>query len=260
MPLDLFNFSVEQFQSFLLVVVRVGAILMTAPIFGSKNLPVQLKVGLTLFITIIIFPILSSMDAVFPTHILSFGLAMATEVMIGAIIGFSARLIFSGIQLAGQLLGFQMGFAIVNVMDPVTSEQVTIIAQVKNIVAILVFLSINAHHWFIQAIVSSFSMVPPMSFNFSPQLMETILELTERMFIIAIKVGAPLIAALLFTSVALGLIARSVPQINIFIVGFPLKIAVGLIGLGLSLPIFCFFLRGIFDRLWTDISLLLKAM
>ena len=150
--------------------------------------------------------------------------------------------------------------SIVNVIDPITSDQVTIIAQVKNIVATLIFLSVNAHHWFIQAIVSSFGVVPPMTFNFSPLLTQSILEQTNRMFIIALKIGAPLIAALLFTSVALGLIARTVPQVNIFIVGFPLKIAVGLIGLGLSLPIFSFFLRGIFTGIWADISLLLKVM
>jgi len=258
--MDLVDFSIEQFQSFLFVVVRVGAILMTAPILGSKNLPMQLKIGLTLFIAMLLFQAIPSTGTAFPTHVLSFGVAIGSEVIIGAIIGFSVRIIFAGIQLAGQLLGFQMGFSIVNVMDPVTSEQFSIIAQVKNIMAILVFLSINAHHWFIQAIVSSFQVLPPMGLSFSPILMESILELSNRMFVIALKIGAPLMAILLFTSVALGLIARTVPQINIFIVGFPLKIAVGLIFLGFSLPIFCFFLRGIFNGIWADISLLLKAM
>ena len=258
--MDVFNFSVEQFQSFLLATMRVGAIFMTAPIFGSKNLPVQLKIGLILLTAIVLFPLLRSMDFIFPSHVISFGLAMGAEVIIGAIIGFSVRLIFSAIQLAGQLIGFQMGFAIVNVMDPQTSAHISIIAQFKNIVATLVFLSVNAHHLFVQAIVSSFRLVPPMNFNFSPSLMESILGLTNKVFIIAIKIGAPLIAALLFASVVLGLIARTVPQINIFIVGFPLKIAVGLIGLGLSMPIFCFFLRRIFEGIWGDISLLLKTM
>ena len=258
--MDLFNFSLEQFQSFLLVLMRVGAILMTVPIFGSRNLPMQLKIGLTLVTSIILFPVIPSLHSVFPTHILSFGLVMGAEIMIGMIIGFSVRLIFSGIQLAGQLVGFQMGFAIVNVMDPQTSTQLSIIAGFKNIVATLIFLAINAHHWFLRAIVSSFQIVPPMEFNFSPLLMESILGMVNRIFIIAIKVGAPLIAALLFTNVALGLIARTVPQINIFIVGFPLQIAVGMIGLALSLPVFSFFLRGIFNGIWIDISLLLRAM
>jgi len=258
--MDLFNFSVEQIQLFLLIMVRTGAILMAAPIFGSKNIPMQLKIGLMLLITMILFPLFPSIHIPFPTHVLSFGLAIGSEVMIGVIIGFSIRLLFTAIQLAGQLVGFQMGFAIVNVMDPQTSAQVSIIAQFKNIVAILVFLSVNAHHWFIRAIVSSFQLVPPMEFNFSPPLMETILGLVNRMFIVAIKIGAPLIAVLLFTSVALGLIARTVPQVNIFIVGFPLKIAIGLIGLAFSLPIFVFLLKGIFNGIWTDISLLLRAM
>ena len=258
--MDLFNFSLEQFQSFLLILMRVGAILMTAPIFGSRNLPMQLKVGLTLLVSVVLFPLIRSLDLEFPTHVLSFGLAIGAEVIIGAIIGFSVRLLFSAVQLAGQLIGFQMGFAIVNVMDPQISSQVSIIAQFKNIVATLVFLSINAHHLFVRGIISSFQLVPPMHFSFSPSLMESILGLTNKMFIIALKIGAPLIAALLFASVALGLIARTVPQINIFIVGFPLKIAVGLIGLGVSVPIFCFFLKSMFQGVWGDISVLLRAM
>ena len=258
--MDLFDLSIEQFQSFFLIMMRVGAILMTAPIFGSSRVPMQLKMGLTLFVAIILFKVVPSIEREFPTHVLSFGMTIWAEVMIGAIIGFSVRVLFAGVQLAGQLLGFQMGFAIVNVMDPVTSEQVSIIVQLKNIITMMIFLSINAHHWFIQAIVSSFHTLPSKGLSFSPILIESILGLTGRIFEIALKIGAPLLAALLFTSLALGLIARTVPQINIFIVGFPLKIAVGLIGLGVSLPLFSFFLRGIFNRIWVDISLLLRAM
>ena len=240
--------------------MRVGAILMTAPIFGSKKLPIQLKIGFILLIAIILFPLLPSFAFAFPTKPLSFGLAMGSEVILGVIIGFSVRLLFAGIQLAGQLVGFQMGFAIVNVMDPLTSVQFSILSQFKNIIAMLVFLSINAHHWFIKAIVSSFQMVPPTDFNFSPNLMESILGLANRVFVIAVKVGAPMIAALLFTSVALGLIAKTVPQMNILIVGFPLKIAIGLIGLGLSLPFICYFFKMVFNGIWADIILLLRAM
>jgi flagellar biosynthetic protein FliR len=185
---------------------------------------------------------------------------MLGEILIGIIIGFTARLIFAAVQLAGQLVGFQMGFGIVNVMDPQTSTQVAIIAQFQNIITLLVFLALDAHYWFILSIAKSFELIPPLGFCFTDSLMEAIVRLSCDMFVVAAKLASPIIAALLFTSVALGLIARTVPQMNIFIVGFPLKIAIGLLGVGFSLPLLSYMLRNIFREMGEDIMVLMKLM
>jgi flagellar biosynthetic protein FliR len=175
-------------------------------------------------------------------------------------IGFSVKLLFAGIQLAGQLAGYQMGLAIANVMDPATSEQVPLLAQFNNLIGLLVFLSINAHYWFIKALTESFRLVPPLNVNFGNSLMEQFIRLSGNMFVIALQVGAPVIAAMLLTSVAFGLIARTVPQMNVFIVAMPLKIGVGLLFIGFGLPYFSAFLQNIFSDLGQDIILMLKAM
>jgi flagellar biosynthetic protein FliR len=134
------------------------------------------------------------------------------------------------------------------------------VAQLKNLIAMLIFLAINAHHWFLRSLVESFRLVPPFGFHYSASLMEYLMQLGGNMFLIAIKVGAPVMVALLLTSVALGLVARTVPQMNIFIVAFPLKIVIGLLFLAFSLPYLLSFLKHLFGGLGNDILMLLKTV
>ena len=257
--MNLFSLSLPQVQAAILVFIRIGAILIAAPLFGSRNVPLQLKAGLSLVLAMVIFPV-AGFQEVYLTGIPSLITAMVGEVLIGVIIGFTARLIFSAVQLAGQLVGFQMGFGIVNVIDPQTSTQFSIVAQFQNIMTLLIFLALDAHYWFILAISSSFELIPPLGFCFTNSLMEAIVSLSCGMFVIAAKVAAPVIAVLLFTSVALGLIARTVPQMNIFIVGFPIKLAIGLLGVGFSLPLLSVMLRNLFQKMGEDIIVLMKLM
>ncbi len=257
--MNFFNLSLPQVQAVVLIFIRISAILVSAPLFGSKNVPVQMKAGLSCALTIAVLPVIGFRE-VYLTGVPSLVSAMLGEILIGIIIGFTARLIFAAVQLAGQLVGFQMGFGIVNVMDPQTSTQVAIIAQFQNIITLLVFLALDAHYWFILSIAKSFELIPPLGFCFTDSLMEALVRLSCDMFVVAAKLAAPIIAALLFTSMALGLIARTVPQMNIFIVGFPLKIAIGLLGVGFSLPLLSYMLRNIFQKMGEDIMVLMKLM
>ena len=257
--MTLLNFSLPMVQAAVLIFARVGAILLTAPLFSSGSIPVHVKIGLSFMLAVIVFPLVSVND-ILVLPLASLGIAMAGEVLIGVIIGFTARLLFAAVQLAGQLVGFQMGFGIVNVIDPQTSAQVSIIAQFENIITLLIFLAVNAHHWFIMAIAKSFEVVPLLAFSFTNSLMEALVRLSCDMFVVAAKVAAPIIAILLFTSVALGLLARTVPQMNIFIVGFPLKLAIGLLAVGLTLPLLSTMLRNLFQGLGEDIFVLMRLM
>lgn len=234
--------------------------MMFIPVFDSRNISVLFKAGLAFSVSILLFPILKLDNIPFITSAIPFGIGVIGEIMMGAVIGLSVRLIFAGIQLAGQLSGFQMGLAIANVMDPVTSAQVSIIAQLNNLMAMLIFLTINAHHMFLRALAESFRLIPPFDVQFSNSLIEHLISLSGNMFIIAIKVGAPVIVALLLTNVAFGLIARTVPQMNIFLVAMPIQIVVGLLFLAFALPYLLLFFRQIFNESGRDILLLLRAM
>lgn len=234
--------------------------IITIPILGDRIVPFRIKAGLSLLITLLIFPFVQTAAWRLSADVFSLVFRMAGEIMIGVMIGFIGRLIFDGIQLAGQLIGFQMGFSIVNVIDPVNNEQVSIIAQFQYLIAMLVFLIMNGHHIFLYAIAESFRIIPPLGFHFSGELMQLVVVFVKNMLDVAIKTGAPIIAVLLFTSVGMGLIARTVPQINIFIVGFPLQIAIGLISVGVTLPIFVRVLGSYFSHLEGEIISLLRLM
>ena len=254
------NISLPQLQLFFLVFLRVGAILMSIPIFDSKGIPLLFKMALAFAIGIVLFPLLKLDGVPMASNIFSLGISVAGEIFLGLAIGFSVKLIFAGIQLAGQLAGYQMGLALANVMDPATSEQVPLLAQFNNLIALLVFLSINAHYWFVKALTESYRLVPPLNVKFGGSLLEQLIQMSGNMFVIALQVGAPVIAAMLLTSVAFGLVARTVPQMNVFIVAMPLKIGVGLLFIGFGLPYFSTFLKNIFGDLGQNIILMLKAM
>ena len=243
------NIPLSQILSFLLIFLRVGAILFSAPIFDNQSAPVLFKVGLTLSISFLLYPLLKINVSGFNASLVMFVLMVASEIAVGLLIGFAVRTLFIGIQLAGQIAGFQMGLAIANVVDPASSMQVPILSQFFNLFAMLVFLSINAHYWFIKALTESFFLVPPLEFQINSALVPPILKLAGNIFVVAIKVSAPIIVSLLLTTVALGLLARTVPQMHIFVVAMPLKILIGLIFVTLTLPFLAAFLRDLFSGL-----------
>ena len=180
---------------FFLVVIRISAIVMTLPVFNSKSIPRLFKIGLAFGTSMALFTVLDLEPLPAYGDILSFSIGLIGELMIGIIIGLSVRLIFSGIQLAGQLAGYQMGLAIANVMDPSSSEQFPILAQFNQLLALLLLLVTNAHHMFLRALAESYRLIQPFGFHFSNSVMQQVVGLGGNMFVVAIQVGAPFIAA-----------------------------------------------------------------
>jgi flagellar biosynthetic protein FliR len=253
------SLPLPQLQMFFLIFLRVGSILMTMPIFKGKSIPVLFKAGLALATSMALFPILKLENFPAFTDLTPFAIGIIREILLGISIGLAVNFIFTGLQLAGQLVGYQMGMAVARVMDPSTNQQVPLLGQFNELFALLIFISINAHHWFIRALAESYQLVPPFGFRISGSLIEQLVGMAGNMFVIAVKLGAPVIAVLLLTSIAFGLIARTVPQMNVFFVAMPLKIAVGLLFMGFCLPYFSSFLKTTFSRLGDTIMLLLKA-
>lgn len=248
-----------ELQMFFLIFLRVGAILMSMPIFKSRSIPVLFKFGLALAASIILYPLLDR--TAFPVlgHLGSFAVGAVGEVLLGISIGMALNLIFVGLQMGGLISGYQMGLALARVMDPSAGQQVPLLAQFFQLFAFLIFLTLNAHHWFLMALADSFQLVPPLGFRISGSLIEQLMSMAGNIFVIAIKVGAPVMAALLLTSIAFGLIARTVPQMNVLFVAMPLKILIGLLFIGFSLPYLSSFLKTVFSNLGNTILLLMKA-
>jgi len=236
--MGIFDLSPIEYQKFLFVLLRVGAMIMFVPILGSAQVPGRIKIGFILFVSIAIFPIVRDTPMHDPKGLFELVVSLFSEITIGLAVAYSARLLFTAVQIAGTIVDFQMGFGVVNVIDPQTETQVSVTAQFQNILTILFFLALDAHHIILEAIVESFFLINPSQINFSTFTPEIMLILFKATFITAVKIAAPIMAILFFISVGLGLVARTVPQMNVFIVGFPLQIGVGLLLVGLSMSFF----------------------
>jgi flagellar biosynthetic protein FliR len=165
------------------------------------------------------------------------GLLIVAEMLVGLTLGICLRMFFGSVQLAGQIIGFQMGFAMINVVDPQTGSNVSIMDQIGYWVCVVVFLLLNGHHIIFLAMIDSFKLVPMGFFMMQEAMLVKILALGAQLFFLAVKIGAPVIASLAFVSVGFGLMAKFSPQMNVMIVAFPLKIVAGLMLFGLTLQI-----------------------
>jgi flagellar biosynthetic protein FliR len=254
--------NAEQLLSFSFIFLRMSSMLIMIPVIGERTVPLRAKAGLAVLVSLLVLP---SVNVIIPNfkgevQIFSLAIAMAGEVFIGIIVGFASKIIFAGIRFAGEMIGIQMGLSFVNIIDPISSAQVSVISEFQYLIALLVYLAIDAHHTFIIAIVDSYRFVTPFAYHFSGQLMQNILVFSKELFITAIKISTPVMAVLLFTNVALGTIARAIPQINVFIVGLPLQIAAGLIVFGLTGHVFVKLFQKALISLNTEIYTLLRLM
>ena len=258
--MDFSQYTLTLVEAFLLVFFRVAALVAFAPVLGDQNVPKRVKIGLALVIAGVVFPLVAIPAAELPRTILAFGVAVAREVLIGLAAGYAIQIIFAGVQTAGQIVGFQMGFGIVNVIDPQSNLQVSIIGHFLGLLALMLFLALNGHHAVLRIMDMSFRVVPLGQAQLTGLVWSKLLRMSGDLFAIAVKLGAPMIAILVLTKVALGLVARTVPQMNVFIVGFPLGIAIGLLSIGVSLPLFGLVFRHMLESGSRDIVFLVHHM
>jgi flagellar biosynthetic protein FliR len=231
---DVIQFGVPQFQSVLIIMFRSAGILAAMPVLGSRTMPPQLKVGLVVLMGLVLAPLLPPM--VLPTDVLLVTAGLANEVLIGLLIGLAVRLLFAALELAGDLIGTQMGFSVAHLIDPLTAQQTPLIASLQTVLATLTFLSLNAHFLLVRSVAASFEAIPPLTGHLSGGLTEDLLRLTQHVFILAMKLAAPVLATVLVINVMMAVLGRTVPQLNVFVMSFPLTIAGGLAVMALALP------------------------
>lgn len=236
------------FQQWLLILMRVAPLVFMMPLFQSRNIPHRVKAGLTLIISLTLLPAVKVETAGFPSEPLSFGFFALFEVMIGFLLGFSVRLIFAGLQVAGELAGFQMGFGMARVMDPQSGTESTVVTEFYYLIGLLLFLSMDGHHWFFKALAQSFHLLAPGEFQPREGLVELFIRLSGRMFILALQIAAPILAILMLVKISLGVIARMIPQVNLLMSSFPLTIGLGLVFMGLSIDLFWSYLKNLMDE------------
>jgi flagellar biosynthesis protein FliR len=229
------EYYVLQLILLLIIFVRVITVLSVAPIFNNEVIPTQVRIAISLFFSFTLFPLLRNQMPHINLDILSFVVVVVLEVIVGVMIGFMINLIFLAMQIAGELMGFDLGLNVATIYDPDTGSN-PVLGKFFYYISLLIFLLLNGHHFIIDAIKISYESVPISGFILSNDLIEKVIKISSVIFIVAIKIAAPVLISLFLTNIALGIMARVVPQMNIFVIGFPLKIGVGLLIISAIMP------------------------
>jgi len=212
--------------AFLLVMFRLMGLFMFGPVFGANVVPRRVKVMLALVLAFCIYPIIPPQAPVGLT-LGNLAVAAGGEMLIGAIIGYLASLPLVAMQLAGVLIGHQLGLGLAQVFNPEFNEQTEVFSQFLFLAGLAAFLILDGHHAMIHALVVSFDNVPLGGYLPDASVVQAVVALLTAGFVLAVQVAAPLLAVIFLETLALGFVARTVPQLNILSLGFPLRIIVG---------------------------------
>lgn len=225
------------FAAFIFPLARILALIASAPILGNRQVPARIKVALAVAITMIVAPTLNVPPDLDPASAHGV-LVLVQQIIAGLAIGFSIRIVFTAVEMAGDLAGMQMGLGFASFYDPQNASYLPVLAQFLGMLAALTFLAMDGHLYMLAAVADSFHSFPIDASIPSASAFRTLAEWGGAMFNQAVQLSLPLIGALLITNLALGILTRSAPQLNIFAVGFPITLAVGFIALMLMLPFF----------------------
>jgi len=233
--MDILSYSLHAVIFYTLVLVRVASVVGALPFIGGDIVPAKVKIFLSAIIAVAMTPLVYSISAVVPLTLAGMAVAVLREVAIGISIGFVVNLIFVALQLGGQVLGQVMGLGLANVINPFSEARVSIIGQFYLFFGILVFMGLRGHHILIEGLAHSFAVVPIGQAVVTTGVPDLIVQLLADAFIMAMKVAAPGLVALFVVMLSMGFIARTVPQMNILVVGFPISITIGLVLVALSI-------------------------
>ncbi len=251
----------DQMGILLLIFARIVGMILTAPIFNQNNIPTYVKLGFSLIFAFVLLPIMKvppDLQIVNFYELMLFGFK---ELILGMMIGFICYLFFTIVYIAGHMIDMEIGFSIASVLNPMDeNEEIALSSNLIFTMAVLVFLSVNGHHKLIQALKQSFDIVPIGRLNINGMMIEKLISIFISIFVIAFKFSAPIIVAIFLTNVLLGILARTMPQMNVFVVGMPIKILLGMLVLFIVFPLYIGFFEYIFDTMFEHLWDLLHAI
>jgi len=221
------TFSVQDFEVFLLILVRITAFIFVAPFFSLKDVPQKVKVGFSLFFSIILFQTLPTAVIDYQGIIGYTGL-LVSEALVGLIIGFFTNISYYILSFAGQMIDMEIGFSMVNELDPTSNIQTTITSNFYSYLVLLMMMLTNLHHYLIIAMVDAFQVIPVGAATINPNMYLLMLKFMKDYFIIGFRIVLPVFAVMLMLNAILGILAKVAPQMNMFVIGMQLKVLVGL--------------------------------
>jgi len=210
-----------------LVGVRISMLMVFAPFFNHAAVPPRLKVGLTLALTVLLFPVCA--PAVLPElTVVSLSKIVVGEALAGLLLGLSVQFVFEAGQMAGQILGIQMGYGLVQLLDPQTLVDTTVMALFQQLLALLVFLQLDVHHWLLRGVASSFAYLPAGTVALHMATVREILQASGGLWLAGLQIAAPVMFATVFTDLALGFFGKASPQLPVLLLGISLKSVIGM--------------------------------
>jgi flagellar biosynthetic protein FliR len=256
---DAVNAVLANADVFVLILLRTSGLIFSSPVFGRNYIPAQAKIGLAATLGYLFFTVAMRDGAVGAatveyTTLLGFVLLCAGELLLGIALAFITNIFFSLTFIAGHMMDMQIGFGIVNVYDAQSNTQIPMMGNLLNVVMLVVFFGVDGHHRLIEIIQLTLQKLPVGSLTFSAGTGIMALEAFSRAFTLALMVAMPVVASGLVLEIAFGLLIRMVPQMNMFVVGVPIKIVVGFIVLMFTLPVFVGFSGRIFSEMFTGIE------
>lgn len=219
--------TIEQLEFFFVILMRISGFIFTAPFFNLKNTPFRIKVGLSLGLAIVLFYVIPYEPLVY-TGTIGYALLVVEETLAGIVLGFTANICYQILGFAGQLLDLEVGFSMVNEMDPVTSAQVTVSGNMYSYAVMLMMMVTYMHHYLLDALIDSFTVVPIGGVSFNPLIYSVAVKFIADYFVIAFRIILPVFAAMLIVNTVLAILARVAPQMSMFVIGIQLKVLVGL--------------------------------
>lgn len=252
------HLALPQFQAFSILLVRIAGIVSVFPILNTRTIPMPVKTGLVAMLGLVLAPIIRLPSL--PNDPVLVIAGIGSEFLIGLTIGLAVRLLFSGFQVAGDMIGTQMGFSAIQMFDPMSHQNTPIIAQFQLTLGSLVFLSLNAHLLVVHAIGMSYEYVPPFGASLSDGIAQDIIHLAQNMLGVALKLAAPVFATLLIVNTVLAILGRAVPQMNVFVTSFPITIGAGFLAMSLAMPFTLLLFEKEVETLVETILGLLKAL
>jgi len=244
---------------FVLVLARIAGLILAAPVLGHALVPVRVRVALAAVFALALAPALPA-PAAPPTTVVGLAGAVAVESAVGVLLGFAAQLVFAGVALGGQLAGMQMGFGVASLFDPTEQAQVTVVAQWQQLLVLVVFLALDVHHLLLRALLESFRLVPVGAAALGASSAGGMVTLGSDVFTVAVRLAAPVLVVLLLTNATLGVLARVIPQLNVFVLGFPVNVGAGLLALGAALPFTVRLVAGRFAALGGVLDQLVRGL
>ena len=257
--MDLFHFDPNQIFGFFLTLMRVSVLLFLLPFFGGSLVPNAVKGALCFIVALAIYPMLSFPGTLMPGNPWMLILMFLGEVILGLLLNILVSFLFAAVQSAGSIMGFSMGFTLMNSIDPMTGASESGLGHLMNQVTTMLFLSLNGHLVLIGALAQSFKLVPPGGLLINPVLGEHLITFSSQIFVMALKIAAPIMASIFMVDLALALVARAAPQMNVLFVGFPLKIGVGFLFMTLVFAAMALYVGRFLDELVPMYTLVLKA-